>query len=97
MAGSSSLTPAQRALRARLAAHVSWARTSDRSARTAPARLASLARFEALVDPDGVLSAGERAARAESARRAYFVGLALRSSRVRAGRAGHRGGGGGAR
>lgn len=78
------LTPEQRALRARLAAHTSWANTSDRAARTAPARRASLERFGAQVDPDGVLPAGERARRAESARRAYFTSLALRSSRARA-------------
>jgi hypothetical protein len=36
--GPMSLTPEERSLRARLAAHVSWARTEDRAARTARAR-----------------------------------------------------------
>jgi hypothetical protein len=77
------LTPSQRALRARMAAHASWARTIDRSARTGPARQAALDRFERQVDPDGRLSIEERAKRAASARKAYFTGLALRSARAR--------------
>jgi hypothetical protein len=80
------MTPAQRTLRARLAAHKSWADTKDRSARTAAARKAALDRFDHEVDPDGVLSPQERAERAASARRAYFVGMALRSARVRGAR-----------
>ena len=52
---------ADRSLIARLAAHESWARTTDPSARTEPARRALLARFEREVDPDGLLSAEERA------------------------------------
>jgi hypothetical protein len=43
-------------------------------------------RFERQVDPDGTLPADERAKRAESARKAYFTALALRSSRARAAR-----------
>ena len=77
------LTPEQRSLRARLAAHVSWANTTDRSARTAAARRAALARFEEEVDPEGVLPPQERAQRAASARQAYFTRLALRSVRAR--------------
>jgi hypothetical protein len=60
------LTPAQRSLRARIAAHASWANTSDRSARTAAARRAALDRFERQVDPNGALPAEERALRAAS-------------------------------
>jgi hypothetical protein len=78
-----SLTPAQRSLLARAAAHASWATTTDRAARTAPARRAALARFERQVDPDGVLEPEERQRLAESARRSYFRYLALRSSRAR--------------
>lgn len=80
------LTPAQRSLRARLAAHTSWANTTDRTARTEAARRAAMDRFEREVDPDGVLPAQERAKRAESARKAYFAKLALRSSQARAAR-----------
>lgn len=68
----------------RLAAHVSWAKTPDRQARTAAARQAShFERFEKQVDPDGVLPEAERKLRAESARKAYYTGLALRSVQAR--------------
>jgi hypothetical protein len=77
------LTPAQRILRAKAAADASWANTSDRAARTQPARQAALARFEDQVDPNGDLPEDERQRRAASARRSYFRLLALRSARVR--------------
>lgn len=77
------LTPGQRSLRARLAAHTSWANTADRAARTAAARKAADERFARQVDPDGTLPPQERAERAENARRAYFTALALRSTRAR--------------
>jgi hypothetical protein len=66
-----SLTPSQRSLRARMAAHSSWARTPDPAARTAPARKSFLDRFERAVDPEGKLPEKERQRRAASARRAY--------------------------
>ncbi|WP_075014996.1 hypothetical protein [Geodermatophilus obscurus] len=74
---------ADRSLIARLAAHESWARTTDPSARTEPARRALLDRFEREVDPDGVLSPAERARRAGHARTAYLTRLALRSTQAR--------------
>lgn len=77
------LTPEQRVLRAQIAAHLSWSRTADRSARTAAARDAADARFERQVDPEGLLDPDERSRRARSARSAYFRQLALKSSRVR--------------
>jgi hypothetical protein len=80
---SDELTPAQRRLRAQIAAHASWAHTEDRAARTAAARQAAHDRFERQVDPEGVLPPGERARRAESARKAYFLSLALRSAKSR--------------
>jgi len=78
-----SLTPAERSLRAEIAAHESWARTIDRSARTANARKAMLDKFEHQVDPEGKLSPAERAQRAEHARKAHFKRLALKSARAR--------------
>ncbi len=72
-----------RSLVASIAAHESWAHTADRSARTAPARAALMARFESEVDPDRVLSADERARRAEHKRKAYFQRLALKSAKAR--------------
>jgi hypothetical protein len=77
------LSPSERSMRSRLAAHTSWARTVDPSERTRPARESSLRRFEDEVDPDRRLPAEERARRAEHARRAYFTGLALKSARAR--------------
>jgi hypothetical protein len=74
------LTPEERSLRARIGANQSWANTADPSARTAPARKAFNDRFEKQVDPDGQLKPAERARRAESARKAYFLRLALKSS-----------------
>ena len=77
------LTPAQRSLRGQLAAHESWAQTADRAARTAPARDTFLERFERQVDPDGILDPAERARRAEHAKKAYFLRLALKSAQAR--------------
>jgi hypothetical protein len=75
-----SLTPAERSLRAQLAAHTSWGNTEDRSARTANARKALEDKFlaEANGDPK----------RAESLRKAYFTGLALKSAKARRRRGG---------
>lgn len=70
-------------LRARIAAHESWANTSDRSARTGSARAALLAKFEQRVHPDGTLPPEERARRAEHARKAHFARLALKSAQAR--------------
>jgi hypothetical protein len=79
----SSLTPAERKLRAEIAAEESWAQTEDRPARTAPARMAFLDKFEKQVDPDNQLSPAERAKRAEHTRRAHFKRMALKSVRAR--------------
>ena len=73
----------ERSLHASIAAHESWAHTPDRSARTAPARAALMATFERQVDPDGALPPDELARRAEHARKAYFLRLALKSARSR--------------
>lgn len=81
------LTPSERSLRARMAAHSSWAKTSDRQARTAAARTAALDRFEREVDPDGVLDPAERAVRAEHAKKAHMIRMALKSAESRRKRA----------
>ena len=44
-----------------------------------------LSRFEREVDPDGVLDPKERARRAEHAKKAYFLKLALASRKARGG------------
>ena len=81
-----SATPQQRALQARLAAHVKWAHT-DAVAGTEKARSAFLNRFEREVDPDGLLTEVERARRAAHAKKAYFTRLALKSAQARSRRA----------
>lgn len=83
MAASKTLTPAQRSLRASIAAHTSWANTDDRRARTANATKANMDRFERLVDPEGRLTPEERAKRAENARKAHFQRMAFKSAKVR--------------
>ena len=74
--------PAQRALHARLAAHAKWAKTNPVEG-TAKARKAALDRFEREVDPEGLLDPSERSRRAEHAKKAYFLGLALKSAAAR--------------
>lgn len=66
-----------------MAAHISWSRTTDRNARTWPAREAFLRSFERKVDPDGVLSPAERSRRAQHALRAHMLRLAKRSVAAR--------------
>ena len=82
------LTPAEHSLLSQIGAHVSWERTEDRTARTAPARKAMLDKFERQVDPDGKLPPADRAKRAEHARKAHFKRLALKSAQVRRRRSG---------
>ena len=77
------LTPEQRSLRARLAAHTLHSRV-DSKAHTEPARKAFLERFELQVDPDRQLPEAERRRRADSAKKAYFTALAYRSAKARA-------------
>ena len=78
------LTPAQRVLRGRLAAHALHTQVQDPSAHTLPARQKFLERFLDEVDPNRVLPDAERNRRAEHARKAYFTRLAFASSKARA-------------
>lgn len=80
------LTPTERALLARCAAHLLHAGIEDPPAHTAPARRAFDARFYAGL-PEG-LSEAERDRRAAHARSAYFSKLAFQSARARRERAG---------
>jgi hypothetical protein len=83
-----SLSPAERTMRARLAAHTRWSQEGDRVAATASMRAGALARFERQVDPDGVLPPAERAIRAEHARKAHMQRLSLAAAKKRRERAG---------
>ncbi len=78
----SSLTPSERTLRARMAAHASHAR-HDPKERTQPARDKFDERFLDEVDPDRQLPEAERNRRATHARKSYFTGLALKSAKAR--------------
>jgi hypothetical protein len=80
------MTPNQKTLRGRLGAYAQQALYDTRET-TRNARLAFNQRFLDQVDPDGVLPEEERIRRALAARRAYFAGLALLSSRARGKRA----------
>lgn len=62
-------------LRAKVAAHESWANTTDRTARTAPARAALEQRFLDQADGDPV--------RAANLRKAHFARMALKSAQAR--------------
>jgi len=77
------MTPKQRHLRARIAAHASWARTPDRAARTAPGKEAFLERFERQVDPENKLAPDVRREMAIHARTSYMLRLARRSAIAR--------------
>lgn len=65
----------ERRLRASIAAETSWANTTNRSARTAPARAARDAKFLTQAAGDPV--------RAEHLRKAHFARLALLSAKSR--------------
>ena len=69
------MTPEERQLRASIAGHTSWAKTDDRTARTAPARAARDQKFLDEADGDPV--------RAASLRKAHFARLALKSVQAR--------------
>lgn len=64
-----------RALAGSIGAHISWANTKDRSARTAPARAALDQKFLDQADGDPV--------RAAHLRKAHFQRLALKSATAR--------------
>lgn|GEM_PF-3805447 len=71
-------------LTARAAAHESWAKTPDRTARTEAARAAALAKLETEVDPDGLMSPLDRRKAAENLRKARLLRAAQKSADDRA-------------
>jgi len=71
--------PRDMALRGRIGAFRLHA-THDPRATTAKARATFRSSFEKLVDPDGHLSPGERARRADAARRAHYARIARLSA-----------------
>jgi hypothetical protein len=81
-----SLTPEQRNLRARVAAHSRWSKPDARQRQAEAISAARLRHHEQLVDPDGTLDPAERRKLAENSLRAEMARLALRSSKARAAR-----------
>lgn len=73
----------ERSMLASIAANERWAQTADRSEATKPARDGLTAKFEKMVDPEGMLPPEERARRVASARKAHMTRLALRSAQSR--------------
>lgn len=65
----------ERRLAAQMAAHESWAQTTNRTARTAPARAALEQKWLDAADGDPV--------RAEHLRKAHYARMGLRSAQVR--------------
>jgi len=77
------------AINGRIGALESWARTTDRAARTRPGYRRSPASIEYWldrVDPEGQMSKNARMKAADAARRAYMLRLAEASARARAAR-----------
>jgi hypothetical protein len=80
------LTPEQRTLRARIAAHTRWSR-EDPSVNAARGQAGLRARFGREVrEAEPGLADAEYARRAESAYQAHMAALALASSKARSGR-----------
>lgn len=73
-------TAAERSLRGQIGALTLHAKGGTN---TGPARRAFMSRWDAEVDPDGMLDPAERARRADFAKRAHFKRLALASAQAR--------------
>ncbi|GGQ48527.1 hypothetical protein Saso_46980 [Streptomyces asoensis] len=78
------MNPQERSLRARLAAHTSWANTLDPASRTAKARAAAAGRFEKQARELHPGATDEQIARAaEHLKRAHAQRMALASAKAR--------------
>ncbi|MET8297435.1 hypothetical protein ABZW02_25755 [Streptomyces sp. NPDC005180] len=78
------MTPEERSLRARLAAHISWASTPDPTSRTAKARAAAAGKFEQQAREMYPGGSDEQIARtAKHLRSAHFSRMALKSAMAR--------------
>jgi hypothetical protein len=78
------MDPADRTLRARLGAHTQWAKTEDRTERTAKARKASAARFVTQAEELHPGGSPELIARtAESLAKAHYTRMGLKSAEKR--------------
>lgn len=64
-------------------AHQRWAKVTDRSEATRPGREAALAKLEAEVDPDGVMSPRDRRRAARNAQAAHMLLMSERGNAAR--------------
>jgi hypothetical protein len=77
------LTPKQRTMRARMAAHVRWAKSKNPHEDTRPGRDAFMERFRREADPESLLPEAERERRAKHLMKAHFTRMAFDSSKAR--------------
>ena len=77
-------TPEQRSRHARLAALSRWSRESAPRAGTQAARDAFIEQFERKVDPNGVLSEGQRHRAARIALQEHMLRLSMKAAATRA-------------
>jgi hypothetical protein len=77
------LSPAERSLRARIAANTRWAKEPDRLAATAPGRRAAFQKLLDEIDPERKLPEAERLKRAKNAQQAQLERIRLAASRNR--------------
>lgn len=75
--------PSNGSTTASMLAHLSWAKTKNRSDRTAPARRALDEKLAQEVDPDGEMSPADRVAAVANYRAAYYRRLAMASAAAR--------------
>lgn len=68
---------------ARIASAERWGRTSGRTAATEPAQRGPRAKFERDADPDGALSAQERAGRADQLMQAHMLRMSRAAAQAR--------------
>jgi hypothetical protein len=78
-----STSPNERRLQGQIAAHTSWGRTENRSARTLPARRKFYESFERKADPDNKMSPKDRAKAAQNLRTLHYQKMAAKSARAR--------------
>jgi hypothetical protein len=81
--GISHLTPEQRSLRARIAAHARWSKPGARQRQAVAASAAQLRRHEFLVDPAGDMDPVERRQAAESSIKAEMAKLSFQAAKAR--------------
>ena len=81
------LTPEERQMRARIAAHTRWAQDPDRTAATSKGRAGLRAKFEREADPDGILPPDELERRVNHLMKAHMLRMSFKAKQARRKRA----------